>query len=402
MVEHPAKYSYDVIIIGSGAAGSAAAYFLSKNGIKNLVIEKEKLPRYKICGGGVVNRVKELLPFNFDEVIEKNCFKAEVFDTGNGLHFISNRQQPIIMMTMRQNFDSFILAKAIEEGTNLIDQCEVRNIKIMENEIEIETGYKKIISKFLIAADGGSGIASKSFRTNNNFNLLPALEYEIYTDADTYSRFCNKARFDFGIPVNGYSWVFPKSNHLSIGSVSMTKSKVNLNDTYSKYLDLLGIVNIIKSERHGYFIPIAKRRISFNNKRILFAGDSAGFADPVTAEGITAAILSGRCAAESLIQSNLDGNIAVQVYNQKISNLILKEHFYAKMISNLIYSFPKVRSFLFATYGQKLSENITDIFSGKKKYSTLFRSPEFYLKLIKYFINNQRIYHTNKPGSQCT
>ena len=72
----------------------------------------------------------------------------------------------------------------------------------------------------------------------------------------------------------------------------MTKSKVNLNDTYSKYLDLLGIVNIIKSERHGYFIPIAKRRISFNNKRILFAGDSAGFADPVTAEGISAAILS--------------------------------------------------------------------------------------------------------------
>ena len=69
MVEHPAKYSYDVIIIGSGAAESAAAYFLSKNGIINLVIEKEKLPRYKICGGGVVNRVKELLPFNFDEVI---------------------------------------------------------------------------------------------------------------------------------------------------------------------------------------------------------------------------------------------------------------------------------------------------------------------------------------------
>jgi hypothetical protein len=115
----------------------------------------------------------------------------------------------------------------------------------------------------------------------------------------------------------------------------------------------------------------------------------------------SAVILSGRCEAESLIQSNLDEIIAVQVYNQKIFNLILKKRCYAKMISNLIYSFPKLHSFLFANYGRKLSEIITDIFSGKKKYSTLFTSVEFYLKLIKYFLNNQKNHPANKPDSQC-
>ena len=57
---------YDVIICGSGVAGSTAAYFLSETGLKVLVIEKEKLPRYKTCGGGVVFRAAKLLPFDIN------------------------------------------------------------------------------------------------------------------------------------------------------------------------------------------------------------------------------------------------------------------------------------------------------------------------------------------------
>ena len=47
---------YDVIIIGCGVAGTTAGYFLAQSGIKVLMIEKEKIPRYKTCGGGVTLR----------------------------------------------------------------------------------------------------------------------------------------------------------------------------------------------------------------------------------------------------------------------------------------------------------------------------------------------------------
>ncbi len=53
MNTHSQQHKYDVIIIGAGAAGASAAYELANSGANVIVLEKEKLPRYKTCGGGV-------------------------------------------------------------------------------------------------------------------------------------------------------------------------------------------------------------------------------------------------------------------------------------------------------------------------------------------------------------
>ena len=59
---------FDVIIVGSGPAGSMSAYELSMAGLDVLILEKEKLPRYKVCGGGIQFKMNSIIPFNFDEV----------------------------------------------------------------------------------------------------------------------------------------------------------------------------------------------------------------------------------------------------------------------------------------------------------------------------------------------
>ena len=45
--------NFDVIVVGAGPAGSTAAKFLAEKGINTLLVDKEKFPRDKLCGGGI-------------------------------------------------------------------------------------------------------------------------------------------------------------------------------------------------------------------------------------------------------------------------------------------------------------------------------------------------------------
>ncbi len=86
------SHKYDVIIIGAGAAGASAAHELAQSGADVLVLEKEKLPRYKTCGGGVVRRAIEKLPFNTDGVVERNFNTIEIYDHETNLLFNVTRE----------------------------------------------------------------------------------------------------------------------------------------------------------------------------------------------------------------------------------------------------------------------------------------------------------------------
>ena len=134
-----------------------------------------------------MGRLKKILPFNFDAVIEKYCYKSEVFDHSSNLRFSTERTKPIIMMTMRCDLDYFILSESINSGAALIDQCRIDNICLNLNEVEVVCDNEKYYSSFVISADGAMGSISKKFCPVNNFTRLPALECEAYTNEWIFS-----------------------------------------------------------------------------------------------------------------------------------------------------------------------------------------------------------------------
>ncbi len=286
------RIMHDVIIIGAGAAGSSAAFHLANAGFKVLVLEKAKIPRYKTCGGGIIKRAAELLPFSIDSVIERSLVRADIFDQDNNLHFKAEKSYHAIFMVMRADFDNLILSKAAEKGALVMDNSEVIALDNFYDSVQVKTQKETFKSRFVIAADGAAGISAKSIGIKNKTVNVAALEVEATVDRSIFDIYKDSARFDYGLIPFGYAWVFPKRKHLSIGAAFMKKTGQSLHKWLDKYFEILGIreEDILVKEKHGYLIPLASKKGTCCSGGILFAGDALGLADPITAEGVSYAI----------------------------------------------------------------------------------------------------------------
>ncbi len=384
------RSDYDVIIIGGGPAGSIAAFYLAHAGLKTALFEKDNFPRYKTCGGGLTYKAFRMIPFDVEDAVEVNCFSARIVDFQLNEIFSVTRDFPIISMTMRENFDAILLKKARSVGSGIFMNCRISDVNIYDDSIKVSYGDSYSTAKFLIAADGANGIVSRLMNRNLSLKKIPALEYEIVVDEVSFDSLREIARFDFGIIPNGYGWIFPKKNHLSVGVLSMKKG-INLNKAIEVYLQKIGINKIIKVEKHGFFIPLRKSSSNFTHNRVLFAGDAAGFADPLTAEGISNAVLSGKIAAEAIIKEVPQPSKVRANYNFQIKKQILNELKYSGILAFFVYKNNLVRRLLFKLYGQKLSEIMTNIITGEVNYSDLLLNPFNYLKLFKYLFFKKSI-----------
>jgi flavin-dependent dehydrogenase len=208
--------------------------------------------------------------------------------------------------------------------------------------------------------------------------VIPALECEVTPDAAEMERFSRAARFDLGFVPHGYAWVFPKREHLSIGVLTTRRGAANLNQYYERYLDLLGIKRPHREERHGFMIPIRPREGARHITRVLFVGDAAGLADPILAEGITAAILSGQLAAEAIVRGHFADAAVKEAYRRELSGQLLPELRAARWLAWVLYDCPRVRSAFFSRHGASLCELVANVALGATTYSASVRRPKNY------------------------
>jgi len=361
--------SFDVAIIGSGPAGASAALELAKSGISTVIIEKEILPRYKTCGGGLVFRGRKNLHFDISSVVEKEFYEVDTFFANTPLKFTTNRDEPIISMIMRDSFDNLIVEKARENGVTLLQNHKVLDISFGDIQT-IHTSEGDVKATFIIAGDGALSPVAKITGWKETRTLIPALEYEVEVPASDFERLSKSVRFDIDVIPFGYGWCFPKKNHLSIGVGVFVKTKqiIDLKKYYAEYLKTLGINEIISEEAHGFVIPVSPRTDTFVQKNVFLIGDAAGFADPIVAEGISNAILSGVLAAQSIIESKLDAVLASKLYQEKLENSILPEIKTGVILSKFFYKKRTLRTLFVKRHGQLLTNAMTEVFMGERTY----------------------------------
>lgn len=285
---------FDVVVIGGGPAGSAAAITARRANLSVALIDKAAFPRDKLCGGLVSGRGRRVLAELFGSPDSRADFLAarhvcftfggEVlaeFDAPRDLHF-----------TMRRDFDHHLLRHAVAAGAEVFEGARLATIEPEQNLVTGDPG--RLSYGVLIGADGVNSQVGRSLfgRAFDPARIGFALETEV-TDSPPLPPVM---QIDFRAVDWGYGWAFPKRHGRTIGLGGLHCENPDMQARMQAMLNASG-VDPAAARIKGHFIPFGDFRAHPGRGNILLAGDAAGLVDPLTGEGIAHALDSGRLAA---------------------------------------------------------------------------------------------------------
>jgi geranylgeranyl reductase family protein len=333
---------YDVIVIGAGPGGTTAARHLAGGGLKTLLLEKEKMPRYKTCGGGVTAKVKRVLDVDFSQTVEDTITTASVA-YGKQVRFPVRFRTLAGWSVMRDRFDALLADYAAKAGADVRDASPVKSVVIGQDSVRVAVNGDEYIAKVIVGADGANGMVARAAGLHSERQLAAALEAEMELPAASLEAWRGIWHLDFGAIDFGYAWIFPKAEHLSVGVGSFLRGgkKENLRELLKKYIDSEPTLQNAKHvELHGHTLPIGGKPRQVSKNRVVLVGDAANLVDPFSGEGIYAAIKSGGLAARTILDGMETGDLSFASYTQQIRQEFTRDYRYGYSLGNIFYRFP--------------------------------------------------------------
>jgi geranylgeranyl reductase family protein len=348
---------YDAIVVGAGPAGASAAYWLSEAGQRVLVLEKEKLPRYKPCGGGVPKIVFDRFPFSFSSIIERWIRRVR-FRFRDGREVTADLPDCSIAMVMRDRFDLHILEHAQIE---VRDQSALVGTEQDKSGVTVTTASGETLrARYLLGADGANSRVARLAGLQQEKWMGGAIEAEVPVSDEVLRAHSDAALFIFGTPPKGYLWVFPKADHLSVGIGAFQERVSNMRHILEQEMGRLGI-EVDGARQQGHPLPIHLRREPLCRKRILLVGDAARLMDPLLGEGIRHAVDSGRLAAECVLTGDLES------YSQRVHREIGRDLLWGQRWAELFYNHPR-KSFELGVRNPLFVKEFLRLFAGRNSY----------------------------------
>lgn len=326
---------FDVIIIGAGPAGTAAAYDLLCAGLKVLMLDKSKFPRKKACAGGLTPKALDLYRFDISRLIRRRIREVAVINR-SGKQFVIHEKKPLCYMTRREELDYFVLQRVMQKGAAFRVVPRIDTIDSDRKSVKVLAGKELFKARYLIGADGANSRVRQLTSPSHPFARQMAIEVDVQV---RHPAKC-KMTFDFSRSQYAYYWIFPRDDHVNIGVYSVKKNIRLSERLLVEYANKALGCTQLKGFR-GY--PICTGGFRYiPSGRVLLVGDAAGFAEPLLGEGIYFALKSGQLAAGSVIQGMTNSGISVGKRYQNMLKYLRMDLKLYQLSAKLLYRIPQL------------------------------------------------------------
>lgn len=368
------KEDVEVLVVGAGPAGAAAAITLARAGVGVMVIDKAVFPRDKTCGDGLTAdalRILERLGLRPETVASWQHADTCWIRSPGG------RTTPFRMPTGKGSF--MATAQRIDLDDQLVELARAAGARVMDGHALIDAvdegdsvrvtvkDLGTIQANYVIGADGMWSPLRKALESSGEHSDSMAGGSSTTTTGDEernlgewhafrqyFSYVAEPAAKDLWIffepdLVPGYFWSFPlPGNRANVGFGIQRKPGMRTKDMKVLWKDLLDRPHIrevlgpdaIGEDTHkAWPIPARIDRVTTSVGRALFIGDAAGACDVMSGEGIAQALITGIRAAEAITEGASPAEVR-RLYDRSAMHELLADH---RMSSLLVRGLSTVR-----------------------------------------------------------
>ncbi|HET8607198.1 MAG TPA: NAD(P)/FAD-dependent oxidoreductase [Gaiellaceae bacterium] len=279
---------FDVVVIGAGPAGSAAAIRLAEAGATTLLLDRARFPRDKPCGGGLTGRALKEKPCDVSAVVEASISDLQ-FSVGP-LRTLRHARDPVILMTQRRRLDLHLAEQAAARGADFRDGVKVERL----DGTTVVAGDERIEAGVVLAAGGANGLPGRAGGVVQGTALEGNASY-----GDRLRR--DRAIFEFGTVPGGYAWIFPKGDHVNVGVGGWQSEGPRLRQHLARFCGRHGLRLDGLTELRGHRLPMRRSLAGLVDGRVAAIGDAAGLVDPLSGDGMYESFLSARLASEAAL-----------------------------------------------------------------------------------------------------
>jgi geranylgeranyl reductase family protein len=293
---------FDAIVVGAGPAGSTAALRLARGGARVLMLDRERFPRDKPCGGGLTYRAVRQLPVAVDPVVED---VVDRFELGFRYRrrFERSGEGPLVLMTQRRRLDAFLTEQAARAGVEFRDGMRATAVEAAEGVVRFDG--KAAAAPVVIGADGVNGVCARALGVAGSRRHAVGLEGNVLYVHAREERWRGRAVVELGSVPGGYAWVFPKGDHVNVGVGGWESEGPRLREHLDRACAEYGLSGSRLEALRGYRLPMRRPGDAVAEGRVLLVGDAAGLVDPLSGDGIYEALVSARLASESALADDL-------------------------------------------------------------------------------------------------